>query len=360
MYTNASGRMEPEKFLESVPPIVRSMHLVALIALTAAVLVLNGMVLYLAWKNRKHDAYAMANKAALATLDIAWAMLLNPIGFFSVASRSWPFGKTFCSVTGSLTLGVILLRNQLVGLALIDRFCHVFAPFSYPSRRRRVMVILAVAATLFAIIYPIPPALTRAAGKYAFYSAYAACFLEVSCEHSWCYGYLAVIVTHWTVFWAILPTVLILVMCIKAKAMSRAMSNRASIMGTFAAPATAKKNGNSESGTCSSRTSVENQGTACPDPRGSSSRAHFTFMLHVVIYVGCFLPIAIHFATYRTGFNDDWIQSELSTTIGFISGDIGLLLAVLDPLVTLTNKNEKASILMNIWNVMRGWQFDHV
>ena len=352
MCANTSYGLEPERFLESLPPIVRSLHLVALLIMTAAILVLNGMVIFVAWKNRKLDADAMANNAALATLDIAWAMLINPIGFFAVASRSWPFGQIFCAVTGSLTLTVILLRNQLVGLAVLDKFCSVFAPFKYPSHRRRFMASLAVAAIVFAIAYPVPPALNRAAGKYSFYSAYATCFLDVSCTESGCYGYLAVIATHWVICWAILPTVLISAMCMKA----RAMATNVPVMGTFAANVTANTD------TTSRRPSRKISRNSCDTVQGSvarpdlrnGSKLQTTFILHVVIYVGCFLPLAIHFSTYRIGCSDVAPLSELSATLGLICGDIGILLAVLDPLVTLTNKNAcgRSSVLLDLWRLL--------
>lgn len=353
MSANTSGGSLPEEFFHSVSPIVRNLHLVSVLILTAAVLILNAMVIFIAWKNRRADPDAMTNAAALATLDIAWTTLVNPITFYALASKSWPFGQTFCDVTGSLTFGVILLRNQLVGLSVADKFCNVFAPFSYPPHRRRVLATLAVAATFFAIAYPIPPALTRSTGRYTFYTAYAACFLDLSCVEAGCDGYLAVIGTHWVVCWAILPAVLFTAMCVKA----RTMTNSETVMGTFAADPTASRKPGLRSNpsyvdpaVCSNAPKFASPGPSLSDR--DSNKGQTTFVLHMVIYIGCFLPLAIHFATYRTGFNGSPPNSELSATLGFICGDVGLLLAVLDPLVTLTNRNARDSVLSNFWALL--------
>ena len=355
MCANTSVGFEPEGFLQSIPPLVRSFHLLSILTLTAAVLSLNGTVILVACKNRKTDPYAMTNAAALATLDIAWAAITNPIGFFAVATTKWPFGSIFCDVTGSLTLAVILLRNQLVGLAVVDKFCNVFAPFGYPSQRRRVTTTLGVAAIVFAIVYSIPPAVTRRAGRYTFYTAYAACFVDLSCYGSArCDGYLAVIGAHWIVCWAIMPAVLFTAMCVKART-----ATVVPVMGTFAAERTPNKKSIIDPAGCNDAPKPAdlvadsergNQNNRSDTGNGTRrSKVHATFLLHMVIYIGCFLPLAVHFITYRTGYNDEARQSDLSTTLGLICGDLGLLLAVLDPLVTLTNRNARASVLSNFW-----------
>lgn len=351
----------PKEFLSNIIPIVRNLQLVFLLLLVVAALTLNLLILTVAWKNRhsKSDSKVMDNVAAIAALDIVWVLLVPSIAFFVIVLKYWPSGEIFCNITGSLTLGVVLLRNQLVGLALLDRFCSVFAPFSYPMYRRKVTGTLVVAAVAFSIVYAILPAVVRTAGRYTFYSVYATCFMAVSCADSACYGYITVMATHWIVCWVILPTVLFSMMCIKARIM---MQRSLPAMGTFTADVTMQtampplaQPGNEAGGladsTISSSASLASTQTKSTltntnnsiDSYTSKPNIANTIMLNVAVYVGCFLPLAVHFASYRMDFNTAATkQTELDATIGFICGDINLLLTVLDPAMALKNRRMRS------------------
>ena len=354
MSVNANDSWEsPEEFLSNIVPVVRNLQLVFLLLVAVSALTLNVLVTTVAWKNRRMDFEEMANSAAIAVLDITWILLVHPIAIFAIISKSWPSEKIFCTITGSFNLCVVLLRNQLVGLALLDKFCSVFSPFKYPRYRRKIIRILWTFAVLFALVYAILPVVVQKAGRYSFYSAYAACFLAAACPKPPCYVHVAVMATHWITFWAVLPTVLFIAMYVKAKMLS---AREQPVMGTFAADlpiqttSTAQSVGKTDSASLSSsffsgtlphngRTSVANY---APKPTNTAT----TVFLYVAVYVGCLLPIAIHFGSYRLGFDTAGAttQTELVTMIGFICGDINILLTVLDPLIILKNKRTRGSI----------------
>lgn len=348
----------PSEFLSNIVPLVRNLQLTYLLVLTATAVTLNLLVMGVTWKNRKSRNYkGMAINVTIAALDILWALLVHPIAFSAIVSKSWPHGEVFCKVTGSLTMSIVVLRNQLVGLTQLDRFCSVFAPFRYFLYRRKVKSALVGAAVTFALVYGILPAVVPKAGKYTFYPAYTACFLAVSCADSACYVFITMIMAHWAVCCAILPTLLFAIMYVKAR-----MVRRHPVMGTFNAVATipevtltvaptpgneslaiidstARHNSCASYQTTSPRESVRSS-VHDHRPTVSSTKRNVaaTFTLHIAIYVGCLLPLGVNFVTYRAGLTSagmEMAQTELVTMIGFLCGDIHLLLTVLDPIMVL-------------------------
>ena len=355
----------PSEFFSNIVPLIRNLQLSFLFILTTAAVSLNLLVLAVAWKTRKSaDCESeMATNVVIAALDIAWILLVHPIAISAIVSKSWPHGEVFCKVTGSFTFGIILLRNQLVILTLLDRFCYVFAPFHYPRCRRKILGTLAVASVTFTVIYAILPAMVPKAGEYSFYSAYATCFLEVSCSEPACYAFVAVVMAHWAVCWAFLPTLLFTIMCIKAR-----MMKHHPVMGTFnpvddippATPTLAPTPGNerlaivdsaARHNSCASHqtiSSARNSIHISRRPSALSTKNELapivqTYVLHLAIYVGCILPLGVHFFTIRAGFAHGTID-QFTTTIGLLCGDTHLLLTALDPIMVLRQKYARQTL----------------
>ncbi|XP_020375138.1 G-protein coupled receptor 161-like [Rhincodon typus] len=100
---------------------------------------LNILVLLLVYKCRSLRSIANIFVASLALADFLIALLGLPIIIIATIAQSWPFGGTFCQISGFLTFS---LRNisilSVAGIA-VDRYYVIARPFILTITRDRAL-----------------------------------------------------------------------------------------------------------------------------------------------------------------------------------------------------------------------------
>lgn len=121
--------------------ILRSFQAIFYFIILVAGIVLNTAVIALVAKYQKLKTLSFAIVLQVVALDVVMCLsvyLLRPIT--AVANR-WMFSGHICAFTGYIFISVLMIRVLLMGVQVMDRFFSAFFPYSYPSKRSRMISI---------------------------------------------------------------------------------------------------------------------------------------------------------------------------------------------------------------------------
>ena len=103
--------------------------------------------LILKFKHLHQTTFFLALQVVL--IDTVYSVTTIPVAIANAQAGGWILGLHFCNVNGAMNAFYRKMRNLVMFVLVFDRFCTVFRPFHYPSKRRKVVLPLyALASSL--------------------------------------------------------------------------------------------------------------------------------------------------------------------------------------------------------------------
>ena len=84
-------------------------------------------------------------------IDLTFAIITTPIVIASAQAGEWILGLHFCYISGAINAFLRKMRSLIMFVLVFDRFCTVFKPFHYPSKRTKVVLPLCCLALLILV-----------------------------------------------------------------------------------------------------------------------------------------------------------------------------------------------------------------
>ena len=259
----------------------------------------------------------------LTVSNICYSVLFSTFYLASVFKGEWPFGKTICSVVGTVHFFLALLRFAFMLAFTVDRFCGILYPFRFPHHRSKV------AAVIFTVGV-IHSAITSVLFNFNFIGCYNfehyQCIPQVICSNALCYNLIILQVLMIISSGILAPLILNIIMFYRAKKLRSTVA-----FGTIA--------------------NVDSTCTACTGTAEASHdiRGMVTIALLLVSVVGLTLPLAsIVAARSMNMLSAATIGSPTIRLLEALFGDLFILVPTADALVVWRNKDVKACF-MSLW-----------
>ena len=120
---------------------------------------LNIFVIYLVCKFKSLRTIEFVFATQIVAVGAVKSIFLSPLQMVSAMVNQWVFGAFTCAIVGDLMFNLNALRSSLMLAFVSDRFLNVFAPYTYPKYRVRVLIAKHVAvytiATLSTFLYAV-------------------------------------------------------------------------------------------------------------------------------------------------------------------------------------------------------------
>ena len=352
--------------LQDLPTFVTGLQAVVLALVTIASLSLNGFMLYLLVKHKK---LREANGVPTILVDILWTLTVHPVALATTLSQRWLFGDGGCIAFGVLSAVLPYLRCLIIAIAAINRFCSVFATFTYPRHKTKLIGVAVTVALTVTTIHGLIPIFDIGLGRYSFYTALPSCYIDWHCSSVQCYTYNVIMMLVVTVAGAIVPVTAHTFLYRKGRKLAKRnlprMVSIQSVKRTQTAwaarihrinpPSLQREqtielqHNSSVSPDLSVIPSSHGQGVPTLQPVEKSTRyrksrrrntfkALTTFFILMLQYTAFPLLFFIHFVIHRTGITFSYGFTTFPAVLGFAVADLFLLLPLVDPLVLLRSR----------------------
>ena len=101
---------------------------------------LNIFVIYLVCKFKSLRTTEFVFATQIVAVGAVRSIFLSPLQMVSAIVNQWLFGAYMCAIVGDIMFNLGTLRSGLMLTFVSDRFLNVFAPYTYPKYRVRVLV----------------------------------------------------------------------------------------------------------------------------------------------------------------------------------------------------------------------------
>ena len=137
--------------------------------------------------------------------------------FVTTVMRAWMIGYWGCQVFAFISIVGTYSRYIAVGFLALDRFCHVFFPFTYERLENKAIVLFQIFTWGFSIFIPCVLYIFSGLG---FNKSYPACSYSIDLKTS-NMSFLAVFIVIAVIFDTVLPIILYTAMYCKARKIAR-------------------------------------------------------------------------------------------------------------------------------------------
>lgn len=103
--------------------------------------VLNTAVVVLVAKYQKLKTLSFAIVLQVVALDVVMCFSVYLLRPMTAVANRWMFSEHICAFTGYIFISVLMIRVLLMGVQVMDRFFSAFFPYTYPSKRSRMITI---------------------------------------------------------------------------------------------------------------------------------------------------------------------------------------------------------------------------
>ncbi len=133
--------------------IQRAFHAIVQVFLFFVAGFLNLFVIVLVAKNKKLQNVSFGIALQMVVLNnLLLSNFVRLVSLITTIANRWVFGEHICALVGMTVLINFPARSGFMLTFIIDRFLLVFCPFTYPKYRTRTVVILSIAALIFAVV----------------------------------------------------------------------------------------------------------------------------------------------------------------------------------------------------------------
>ena len=192
---------------------VRALQAIAYFMMFLIALSLNIAVIVLAAKFKRLQTHSFGIALQIAALNILVSVLYL-IGFVNCIAHHWVLGEHVCVITGTLLLNYGNIRTLLMFVFVLNRFLFVFLPFAYPKYHRKALTALSILVWLLPIMTSILP-MPHILDCYSLHRVSLLCTSLSVCGKD-CMVFSNTNYTLVVIPGAIVPTILYIILCIKA------------------------------------------------------------------------------------------------------------------------------------------------
>lgn len=273
---------------------------------------LNGTIVLLVcrYKALHQRDFFVALQVIVADLIL---VLCLPLAMGTLYGRVLILAPVLCYVVACVKLFVNFLRFMMMFVHTLDRFCSVFLPFSYARYGRRFCACLSAAAWISAILAASVP---FAIDCYGYQPTFGFCMIQPFCSRmckAFAYVFACVMIT----FGGIIPTLLYILMFLKAREMAKRNTGSLQVSGTTP----------------------------------NRSRPRITFAWLLVTFIGCSVPVVVVMVTWTPLYDT---HTQIFIVFFGLSMTVFEAIVVADPIMILRNRDLKA-VLWGALKRFRGW-----
>ena len=328
----------PLPLSSTITNVLRYSQIVYFLATLPLSVFLNSLVIVLVAKFKKLKTVTFYLALQVIIVDLLNAIIFFPSATVNAITRRDIFAD-LCSLLGFAIFFLRSLRTIIMTVLVIDRFCSVFMPYSYPKYRVKTTITLSLVAWITSLVLSLIPT-TPLLDCYGFQQFTWACTPTAGCKHQKAcllFDSITVIILQLSNFVALL---LYFILYCKA----RKIRNRINVVP---------------------QPQDSTESDARVERQKQERRANITFFLLFLALLGVAFPHFLFFEFSRlahTSVNVDTI--ELGETniqiVVVICRTLYTLLVVVDPLVILRDRDARDLIKTTIAKLKRNIQHTSV